>query len=731
MTASGHASIIVYDMEMPFEKAMLKKWVLWYPAVLFLAVAVHLPSLWIPFQFDDFHHINENPAVESLSNISAFFKDPSLFSGRSGEGMYRPVLMITHALTYAVSGSNPMAFRALNLALHIFNSLLVLSLLWRWTGSWNKAGAGATFWSVAAIQHISAGYISARSTLLSVFFMLIALLVTTGERKKMPAYAQGILLAVLYMIALLSKEIAYILPLLVIFYDVSWGRQKGVRLRSRWQVYFPSVIIMAAYPFFRFIIFDNPFSSGPVSHVSYLLTQPEVFFYYLSKTFFPVNLTLMLDKPLVDDPFNFTTMASLLGIFFVLLFALLSLRKSPQVGFGILFVIICLLPTSSLVPLFLVASIERMYLPLLGIIVVLIFFSDMFFKDEGFKKQVALVLFCAVVGMNAAITVKRHLVWQSGVELMRDMISKAPEKSTPWTWLGSMEMEEERYADAREHLFQALRINPHDSVAHQTLGDVDLLEGKYEKAAVQLRMLCLADAAPQGIRVSSCVKLAMAYLKQDKVEKARKFSMMAIDMEKRSPDAHYILGRVYHRRGKKDKAKEHYQKALSIRPDSPDVKTQLGILARERGDLETAREYLTGVVEKGLEWSEVYFHLGMLEGEEGNLEKSRQWFEKGIEIAPEDPYPYYGMGIYHASASRLEKANDFFKKAIKREPEFAEARDFLAKTYLDLSRQRSTSPSRRGNYLRRAAEQIKWLLEHGKGEARKREWEKTAGRPLP
>jgi len=695
-----------------------------------IALAVHLPSLWIPFQFDDFHHIDENPAVESLSNIPGFFKDPSLFSGRSGEGMYRPLLMTSHALTYALGGGGPIAFRAVNIFLHLVNTLLVLSLLRRWFGSWNRAGLGALFWSVAAIQQISVGYISARSTLLAVFFMLLALLVTTGKYRKFSRFGEALLLLVLYVLALLSKEIAFVLPLLVVLYDITLGRGRDVRLVKRLPVYIPAFAVMLAYPFFRFLIFDNPFSTGPVSRASYMLTQPEVFFYYLSKTFFPVNLTLILDKTLVDNAFNFFTMASLFGVLGLIVVAMIGFKKAAPVCFGILFAIICLLPTSSLVPLFLVASIERMYLPLLGVTVVLAYLASVFFSGEGGKRKAALVLVCLVIALNGMISVKRHVVWQSGVVLMRDMISKAPLKSTPWTWLGVMEMGEESYDSARKHLYQALRINPNDSVAHQTLGDIDLLEGKYDKAAGQLRTLCLGES-PQGIQVSSCVKLAMAYLKKDDVDKAKKFCLRALKQEKRLPDAHYILARVYHRGGDKEKAREHYLKAVSLRPDFPEVETQLGILARERGDLETARKYLMSVVEEDLEWSEVYFNLGMLEGQAGDLEKSRQWFEKGIEKTPEDPHLYYGMGIYHASSGRLAEAENYFREAVAKEPEFAEARDFLAKIYVDLAKDPSLAPEKRREYLNKAAVQIKWLVDQGKGEERKREWEKITGRPLP
>ncbi|MFO8058277.1 MAG: tetratricopeptide repeat protein [bacterium] len=702
----------------------------WYLGLILFVLAVHLPSLWVPFQFDDFHHIDENPAVESISNIPDFFQDPSLFSSRSGEGMYRPVLMSTHALNYALFGSGPMGFRAVNLFLHLVNAIIVLSLLRRWTGNLTKAGLGALFWSGAAIQHVSAGYISARSTLLAALFMLIALWLTTGNRKKLPSWGQAILFSLFYVLALLTKEIAFVLPLLLLIYDITLGRQKGTKLRSRLPVYIPAFSVMIAYPFFRMALFEDPFAGGAVSRLSYFLTQPEVFFYYLSKTFFPVNLTLMLDKPLVEDPFTLPVMAAVAGVLFIIAAAIYAFRKAPAVSFGIFFALICLAPTSTVVPLFLVASIERMYLPLLGLLMVPAYLADVFFADERRKKRAAIVLACLVIGMNGLISVSRHLVWQSGATLMRDMILKAPEKSTPWTWLGIMEMEEKRYQDSREHLFHALRINPHDSVAHQTLGEIDLLEGNYQKAGNQLRMLCLADS-PQSIRASSCVKLSMAYLKQDELQKAEKFSSRALSLEKKSPDAHYVLGRVHQRRGNKKKARQHYLKAISIGPDFPEVETQLGILARERGDLETARRYLEGVAEKGHEWSEVYFNLGMLEGQKGNLEKARNWFEKSIKLTPEDPYSYYGMGIYHAKSGNLEKARDYFEKAIRQKPDFAEARDFLAKVYLDLARGAPPQETKRKEYLQKAAVHINRLLDHGQGEARKKEWEKTAGRPLP
>ena len=81
------------------------KWFEGWRAGLWIALAcwvAYANSFSGSFHYDDFHSLVENRAVRSLANVPRFFVDPGLFSGEPDKGMYRPVLLVTYALNYAV-----------------------------------------------------------------------------------------------------------------------------------------------------------------------------------------------------------------------------------------------------------------------------------------------------------------------------------------------------------------------------------------------------------------------------------------------------------------------------------------------------------------------------------------------------------------------------------------------------------------------------------------------------
>ena len=104
--------------------------------VLLLPVVVYLNSLSNPFQYDDFHSIADNPHIRTLANIPAFFSEPTLFSERPESAMYRPLLLSTFALNYAISGRKTWSYHLINMvwgypfnrSYHMFSAWRILAL---------------------------------------------------------------------------------------------------------------------------------------------------------------------------------------------------------------------------------------------------------------------------------------------------------------------------------------------------------------------------------------------------------------------------------------------------------------------------------------------------------------------------------------------------------------------------------------------------------------------------
>jgi hypothetical protein len=89
------------------------------PLLLVLLVAVlYAGSFGNGFHFDDFHAVVLNPHIRDLTRIPSFFYSAGAFSVNPESAMYRPLLLSTFAINYALSGATASGFHVVNVLLH-------------------------------------------------------------------------------------------------------------------------------------------------------------------------------------------------------------------------------------------------------------------------------------------------------------------------------------------------------------------------------------------------------------------------------------------------------------------------------------------------------------------------------------------------------------------------------------------------------------------------------------
>ena len=113
-----------------------------------LALLAYHNSFDNSFHFDDSHSIVDNPHIRSLANIPRFFVDPAAFSVMPQGAMYRPLLLVSYALNYAVSGYEIASYHVVNFLLHVVNAGLVYLLGLRLLGCRRSALMGAALFAV-------------------------------------------------------------------------------------------------------------------------------------------------------------------------------------------------------------------------------------------------------------------------------------------------------------------------------------------------------------------------------------------------------------------------------------------------------------------------------------------------------------------------------------------------------------------------------------------------------
>ena len=198
-----------------------------------------------PFIFDDPGSITDNPTIRQLWPIWKPLSPPS-----GGETVSeRPILNLSLAINYAVSGYSVRGYHVSNLAIHLAAALLLFGVLRRTfllPVMVERSGATATpvalavalLWAVHPLQTESVTYVVQRAeSLMGLFYLLTLYCFVRGARSDMRIFWYGAsVLACL--LGMATKEVMVSAPLVVLLYDCTFLARSFRRAwRRRWGYY--------------------------------------------------------------------------------------------------------------------------------------------------------------------------------------------------------------------------------------------------------------------------------------------------------------------------------------------------------------------------------------------------------------------------------------------------------------------------------------------------------------
>lgn len=489
-----------------------------------------------------------------------------------------------------------MLYHFISLLLHLCNAILVFKLLSKLTDFSPDIRAMLTMlWALHPLQTDAVLYISQQSELLVSLFILLTLNLALSHRYK---------LAVLTcFVGMFCKELMVVTPLLV-WLAMSIGKRERPLMVLRenkaffaalWACCLVVVLLMWRYP--------RSQSTGNIdgwNNINYLLTQSQVLCHYLLQCIWPSRLAI--------DPW-FPQATSILSVWpyglvilCLLIIAGYLLYRQKQNGFWLAWFFIILAPTSSFIPITTeVAAQRRMYLPLLGILIILTCIASRLLAQIKASHRLVHILAVASVLM-AGITFIHSSVYQSQVQLYEDTIAKFPDNQRAIRNLGSWYFDSKEYQNA---------INMYSRVIASRPNDISVHEDRI-KAYAQLGHLDQAQ------------HLYEAMLKDD-------------------PDnaiAQYLLGHIYARQGNLESACETLLKVLPHmrQPYATEVKRSLAKIYLQWGMTDKALFYLTQIV---------------------NLQGPSKGFAPRVTLEDLNM-----LGILYAQSQQWDKAQTAFKKAL-------------------------------------------------------------------
>ena len=540
-----------------------------------IGIGVYYNALDNPFHFDDLHSIEHNPHIRSLQNLPDFFTDLHTFSSERRGTMFRPLLLTSYAFNYWLHGAAVQGYRWVNLLLHVLCSTLVFCLLRRLGGPARVAWVGGALFLLHPTHAEVVNYISSRSDLLVSFFYLAALLLAFKERERI---VPGTHFA--YIAGLLSKSVAFTLPLIVGGYRVwRWG------WRQFWQNGSGYLIlggISAAYLGVlvanRFL--DSSIAKAPRGLEVQIWTQLKAFVYYLFIFAMPVDLSVEPQFFVAQSLWAPAPLLAALLLVSMGFWAYQSRRRLPLLGW--VFFLVALLP-ASLFPLNLLVGERRMYLASAGLILVLAWAWEPLLR----RLRLGGVIGVAALGLIFAIScVQRNQVWASKIGLWEDAVRQGPRMFRPRANLALAYVKQGRREEALAELQVALEIKPDFADAWVEVGNIRKEQGAMEAAKEAYEKALIFDADLEGVYYN----LGNIYQESGRPAAAIAYYGQALERNPNFADAHNNLGQALEASGRPDEALARYQQALDIDPDQPQAWYNLAVLSEKKEQFEKARK---------------------------------------------------------------------------------------------------------------------------------------------
>jgi hypothetical protein len=427
------------------------------------------------FQFDDFNVIVDNPAVHSLSAWLA----------GAPHGI-RPVLKLTYALNW-VCGPAPFGFHLFNVAIHAANAYLVYRLsgrvFSRIAGPEKVASSvgpcfTALLFALHPVQTEAVTYVSGRSMSLMAFFYLASMLTYVRGAETYCRFRLYAASPALFLTAALTKEVALTLPAALLLWEASFGGLRGrwkkvARLQAaHWVVFSFAAATVLLHPAYLGMV-GYGLASRPIGQN--LLSQVNGVAYLLSRLLMVHRLNIDPELPVLDA-WNPVLAAEAAFFLSVAILGIASLRRSPALGFGILWFFLQMLPANSVIPRLDIANERHLYLASWGI------FLSAGIGLEWVRKMrflpvrwiPAALMFAAV--LLAGFTVDRNRAYRSEVALWEETVRLSPGKPRAHNNLGYAYQQAGLPGKAARSYRETLRLDAGFRVAQGNLATLETLE---------------------------------------------------------------------------------------------------------------------------------------------------------------------------------------------------------------------------------------------------------------
>ncbi len=636
----------------PRADAQLRRW---GPlAVAALALLLYLNILPNTFILDDRALILENSWLRSSDGWKKILTSNVLgFQGQASiSNYYRPLMHLSFWAGYRVFGERPAGYHVLSVLMHALVSLLVYALVTRLSED-RRTGLVAGLLFAAHPVHTEnvcwiAGYPDVQTTLFTLLAWWLYLLSASQEGKPWRrCTAAGV--AICFLLALLAKETAVVLPAILLAYELLL-RRAGPRqlLGRRWPEWLGLALAFAAY-----LLLRHRALGGLMPHTQWSgMTRSEagwtaaaLLFHYWAKIVWPAELNIFPYIPPSRSPLEWPVIAGLAAAILVAALAYWLWRQRRPELLGLVVFLVALAPSFALpyADIGLLLGERYLYLSSVGFCWLAAWLWTGAAGRWGWKPAVsALVVVLTACAARAAL---RNLDWRTEISFFEKTVRMSPQSALAHYHLSEACLRHNRLPEALLAAERASALRPRYAGAHHMLGQTYSAMRRPEEAIQEYQRAARYSLESGNFydAARSLGNMSIEHAARGELEEAMRACRQALTLDSEFAAGRNNLGYLLLLAGQWDEAERELRVALRQNPTLAEAHSNLGLLYARRGELDRAAGELAEAVRLGAGNAETYARLGVVALLREDRARADEFFRQALRLDPENQRARAGL----------------------------------------------------------------------------------------
>jgi Flp pilus assembly protein TadD len=608
--------------------------------LLVLGVILAYQPVWhAGFIWDDDAYVTQNKLLTAPDGLQR------IWFSKDSPSQYFPLVYTTFRLERLLWGLNPAGYHWVNLLLHAANGLLVWRVLRRLAvpGAW----LAAALFAFHPVQVESVAWITERKNVMSLFFMLLAMLAWLEFIEERPGRTRYYALALIcHALALFSKTTACTLPAALVL--VLWLKHKPITGRRVAQVapFAALGLVMGLVTVWweRYHVGTH----GPTFEIGLLerlLIATRGVWFYAEKLLWPANLTFSYPRWVIvpTDPAAYLWLVLGLGLAFVIYRARRLLGRGPEVA-----------------AVYYVAMLS----PLLGFIMLYTFAYSFVADHYQYAASIGPLALAA-----AGITVGLQPCGPIGALVRPVLCGGLVLVLSALTWHQAL-----IYKDLETLWRDTIAKNPGSWMAHESLGVLLLHPGGHlEEAATEFNKTL--ELKPEEARAHDSLGIVLS--RQGRTDEAMKHFREAIRLQPRDPKAYNNLAMALQSQRRLDEAISQLENALTLVPDDPELHNTLGMAFGRKGRIDDAIVQLKQAIRLDPDNAQAHNNLGLAFSRKGRAAEAVTEYETALRLNPSSAETHASLGVVLAQQGRRDEAINQLTEALRLRPNYLQAEQQL------------------------------------------------------